>query len=459
MSEQYAFAIGFDVDEGGDHVNSDADLYPDWAQTYAQVESAIAAANLPPLSSPRWDEFGLGRIFWGTQAECQAVKAILSAFPVYVEEAQNLEAGCYATDSEVYYVTEAGAIYRLPEATDPGETRAAETDAPMLCQSIPMEAYRFRTLTPEQQAQVQALLLDLDRPQETVMAPESGEDESFVEVSEALQSQREQIEQLLSERPEVSALLSKQIAPDVPAALQQQCDQQQQRIQHLEGQLEQREQQLQSLEAEWAAAPSSAQVAEWQSRTVQQQQEIEQLREQVGQLQHDLNQGSDPSEMQALQQTIAQQSAQIAELEAQLAATGSQAQDWQARAESAIHPDRYVELQGQVAAKTAQIMELKALAKRQEQALTENTALIAQKVDLSRYQAVEQDVAHKSAQIKELRQTLAQMERDLQEWQTVAESKVDWSEHQALQVELQQLQLATRRRRGILSRLFGWLFG
>ncbi len=456
MSEQYAFAIGFDVDEGGDHVNSDADLYPDWAQTYAQVESAIAAANLPPLSSPRWDEFGLGRIFWGTQADCQAVKDVLSAFPVYIEEAQNLEAGCYATDSEVYYVTEAGAIYRLPAATDSDETRAGETDPPVLCNSIPMEAYRLKTIAPEQQAQIQSLRSALSPAPEMLTATESGGTDPAAAVSEVLQAQLEQIQ---GERDQARALLAAQVAPEIYAALQQQCDQQLQRIQDLEGQLEQREQQLRSLEAEWAAAPSPEQVAEWQSRAVQQQQEIEQLRDQVGQLQSDQNQDFDPSEVQALQQTIAQQSARIAELEAQLAATVSQAQDWQARAESAIHPDRYVELQGQVAAKTAQIMELKALVKRQERTLTENTALMAQKVDLSRYQAVEQEAAQKSAQMRELRQTLVQMERDLQEWQMVAESKVDWSEHQALQVELQQLQLATRKRRGILSRFFGWLFG
>jgi hypothetical protein len=38
----------------------------------------------------------------------------------------------------------------------------------------------------------------------------------------------------------------------------------------------------------------------------------------------------------------------------------------------------------------------------------------------------------------------------------VAESKVDWTEYQALQEQFRQLQ---KRKKGLFSRLFSWLFG
>jgi hypothetical protein len=38
----------------------------------------------------------------------------------------------------------------------------------------------------------------------------------------------------------------------------------------------------------------------------------------------------------------------------------------------------------------------------------------------------------------------------------VAEAKVDWAEYQAVQSELQLLK--AKQKRGLFSRLFGWLF-
>ncbi len=146
MSEQYAFAIGFDreLEETNDRPDDD------WMRVIEQVSATIIQANLPPIGSTRWDEFGQGYVFWGTEAECAAVRQALSPFDLYVEEDRNLDQGYYATADHTYYVDVEGQIYKLSD-------HAVHWDNPLeKIGSIPLDAYRSRNIDSDLEAQVQA---------------------------------------------------------------------------------------------------------------------------------------------------------------------------------------------------------------------------------------------------------------------------------------------------------------
>ncbi|MGB8702855.1 MAG: hypothetical protein WCD18_25850, partial [Thermosynechococcaceae cyanobacterium] len=149
-----------------------------------------------------------------------------------------------------------------------------------------------------------------------------------------------------------------------------------------------------------------------------------------------------------LQQQVARQNARIVELEQQVAQLHNQVVQ-------AIDPQVHAALKQQVDTQTVQLQDMQNLTSQLEQQLQQASISAAQKVDVARYEAMEQEMADKAALVNEYRRTIQQLEREVQDWQTVAESKVDWTEYQALQNELQHLQ--ARYKRGIASRLFGWL--
>jgi hypothetical protein len=63
---------GTDVDEGA------------WARILKQIDTQLKDAGLPSLYSDRWDEEEGGCVFEGGEREVQAVREILSQYPVRI---------------------------------------------------------------------------------------------------------------------------------------------------------------------------------------------------------------------------------------------------------------------------------------------------------------------------------------------------------------------------------------
>jgi hypothetical protein len=392
MSEQYAFAIGFDVE--GDEADQLTDDH--WKGLSEQIGRAIRESGLPSIDSERWDEFGQGRIFWGTKTECESVRRVLEPFDVYVEEARNLDPGYYATPSHTYYVSEVGLIYLLPSDWDTVPLQRLET-----VDAIPLDSYRMKVVDPEFHEKCQAFLRvetpsEIEghptEPNEVTLQPHRQKDESA--------ALRDRIATLSTEVEQLQQEADAKVDPRVHEALQ--------------AELTQLTTQLSTLTA--------------RSHTERQ-------------------------DYETLQQTLSQQNLRETALDLRLKEAELQLKQWKQQTEAAIQPEAYASLQQQLDDKTAQIQDLQTFTKSLQQQLHEATTLASQKIDPSRYQAMQQDVADKAALIEDFRRTVQQLEREAKEWQTVANAKVEWSQHQALQEEFQQLKL--RQRKGLLSRLFG----
>jgi hypothetical protein len=461
MSEQYAFAIGFDreLEESGDGLDEG------WANRLEEVATAVTEAGLPAIDSERWDEFGQGRVFWGTKAECESVRQVLSHFDLYTEEDRNLDPGYYATAHHTYYVDAEGEIYVLPDwsiANHNFEHSFTSSSLENIC-AIPLDAYRLRTIDREIDAQVQSILKGAasqpDPIESSVSDPLFAEDIALADpvledlvsdnpVSEDLAVQTSKLEDSLP-NPVVQSPPIPMVPADVHAELQATSAQQGAQIMELEHRLRSVLIQVDQLQSAALTQVDPKVHERLKLQCNQQTQRIEALQTQVQ---------STAGQCAALQQQVAQQSNHVLELEQAIAQAQAKAQvnGLESEASQAIHPDDYNKVQQQTLAQTAQIQELQQFVQRLEQQLQDVTAQSEQKVDASKYDALEQDVADKSAIIKELRRNLQQQERDVREWQTVAEAKVDWSEHQALREELQRLQ--TRKKRGFFARLFDWIW-
>jgi bacterioferritin (cytochrome b1) len=460
MSEQYAFAIGFD-----DVESAEADKLPDvhWTSLYEQVATAIRESGLPPIDSERWDEFGQGRIFWGTKAECEAVKAVLAAFTIYVEEARNLESGYYTTPNHTYFVSDTGTIYVLPSNLASADGTLLETT-----DAIPLDSYRLKVVDPAMELWChQHLQLPEHYESDPPIHPQT---ESPV-TQESIQALRDQVETLSTElaalraakedaeglrhqiatlSTELTALnndASAKVAPDVYATLEGQHHQQTVYVQELQDQLTGLEAQVSELQLLVSAKVDSQVHADLQYELAQQSERLQSLNERY------TTELQDYQNSTVFQQQLNQQNERIVELERQLAQAEAQANEWKSTADQAISLESYTDLQQQFSAQTTQLQDLQQIAKHLDQQLRESSALAAQRVDPSRYNALEQDVTDKSALINDLRRTVQQLERAVSEWQTVAEAKVEWSEYQAVQDELKQFKM--RRKKGLLGRLFG----
>jgi hypothetical protein len=454
MSEQYAFAIGFDqeLEESGDGLNEG------WANRLEEVATAILAAGLPAIDSERWDEFGQGRVFWGTKAECELVRQVLSQFDLYTEEDRNLDPGYYATAHHTYYVDAEGEIYVLPNwstASHNSEHRLTSSSLENIC-AIPLDAYRLKTIDREIDAQVQAILrraASQPKPIESAISdPIFAEDISSADpvredlVIEDLSVQTLKLEDSLP-NPVLQSPSIPMVPADVHAELQAKSAQQGAQIMELEHRLRTVLIQVDQLHSAALTQVDPRVHERLKLQCDQQTQRIETLQSQVQ---------STADQCTVLQQQMLQQSNHVLELEQAIAQAQAQVSGLESEVAQAIYPEDYNKVQQQTLAQTAQIQELQQFVQRLEQQLQDVTTQAEQKVDASKHDALEQDVADKSAIIKELRRNLQQQERDVREWQTVAEAKVDWSEHQALREELQRLQ--TRKKRGLFARLFDWIW-
>jgi hypothetical protein len=454
MSEQYAFAIGFDreLEESGDGLDEG------WANRLDEVANAMITAGLPAIDSDRWDEFGQGRVFWGTKAECESVRQVLSQFDLYTEEDRNLDSGYYATAHHTYYVDAEGEIYVLPDwsTADPNsEHRLTSISLENIC-AIPLDAYRLKTIDRELDAQVQAILRGAASQPEIIESsfsdPLFAEEISLMDPAiEDPVSDNLALQTLTPENSLPKTVLQSPPIPMVPAdvhaELQATSAQQGAQIMELEHRLRAVLIQVDQLHSAALTQVDPKVHERLKLQCDQQTQRIEALQTQVQ---------STADQFATLQQQAAHQANRVLELEQAIAQAQAQVHRLESEAEQAINPEVYNHAQQQTSAQTAQIQELQLFVQRLEQQLRDVTTQAEQKVDVSKYDALEQDVADKAAVIKELRRNLQQQERDVREWQTVAEAKVDWSEHQALREELQRLQ--TRKKRGLFARLFDWIW-
>lgn len=420
--KQYAFAIGFDFES-----SFDTEEDPSGSEAIAgQIESvnaAIQVAGLPAIDSDRWDEFGQGRIFWGTKPECDAVKSALSQFPLFIQEERNLELGYYATPTHTYYADEAGNLYQLLTPADSGN-RLEPTP------SIPLDAYRLKAIDPNLQALVERSLpiTALPEPESVLTSVESpipaeiNEPHSSVPVSSA-------DAEIAALKVQVGSLTSEIETLQTTAATQ--------------GVL--------ALEA----VSLQSQVAQQAAYIHELERQVTVFEDQIAFLQNAVAAKIDPQLHANLQDQLAQQTQHIQQIEARLVQAENQAKESQVRTEQGVDSQVYAQLQQQFNAKVTQIQELQQRIQRLEQQVQDAVAIAAKKIEPAKYQTLEQSVTDITAQAESFRRTIQQLQRDLSEWQTVAESKVEWSEYEALQQELRQLQ--AKQKRGLFSRLFGWL--
>lgn len=425
--EQYAFAIGFDFE-----LNSSAQGESSEPTTLEAISIAIQTAGLPILESDRWDEFGQGRIFWGSKSECDAIKQVLSQFPVFLQEERNLDSGYYATKTETYYADEAGELYRV-STLDNGECNPLEP-----IHSIPLDAYRLRSIDPNLQMTVERSLSH-HSPQPPVPEPVALVTENSVSEHEILAQKALEQEALEQEINDLKAQIAQQVV----------------QIHELE-----------ALKTTAMAAQASAEqdVNRLNVQLTQQSVHIHELERQVTVFEDQISflQGTvaskiDSQQLDDLQAQFAQQTLHLQQLEARLAQAEGHVTSWERKAEQWIDPEEYAQIQQQLHSKTNHIQELEQRIQRQEQQLQDAVEVATRKVDAAKYQALEQTLAEQAAQGEEMKRGMVQLQRDLSEWQTVAESKVEWSEYQALQQELQRLQSKTKK--GLFSRILARLFG
>jgi hypothetical protein len=388
--EQYAFAIGFDFELDSKPLGE-----PSESATTAITEAvgvAIQTAGLPALDSDRWDEFGQGRLFWGTKSECDAVKQVLSQFPLFLQEERNLDPGYYANASDTYYVDEVGHLYRVLKPLSSSKGDALES-----INTIPLDAYRLKSIDPNLQEAVERSLSNLSQPDPSPL-------------------------------PDPPAL-----SPTNRLAAAEQGA------------------------AEQAAQVLRAQLAQQTAQIGELERQVTVFEDQISFLQGVAATKIDPQRMDSLQTQFAQQTLHLQQVEARLAQAEGHVKSWESKAEQWIDPQVHTQIQQQLSAKIAQIQELEQRIQRHEQQLQDAVEIAAQKVDAAKYQSLEQTLADKTVQVEKLKRDIVQIQRDLGEWQTVAESKVEWSEYQALQQELQKLQ--AKQKKGFFSRLFSRLFG
>jgi predicted nucleic acid-binding Zn-ribbon protein len=498
MSEQYAFAIGFDalVSEMSPQQESD------WQRVFQEINQAIAAAGLSDLFSDRWDEFGHGRIFWGTQAECTAMQQILCQFPVDVQEERNLEEGYYAAGTEMYYVTAQGDIY--------GSTvENASASMVISLSTIPLDAYRLRTVSaeianqfgvihqgmlaesvgnpPQPPVEAMAAVLPLASEAESSVLPSAlslesipldiamdhaerrGADINDPIVStfvEGLQTEinglQEQIVSLSNELAQSKAIAAAKIDPVLFETQQQQYAAQQERYAQLEQQYAaqreqcaQLEQQIQTLEAQLAAtvAETDSQSLETLKRELEQQQhQNHALAEQLQTMRDNSARAIAREEHESIQQQLAQRNARVVELEQLLSRSEDEMVPLKAIQQS--YEDLQIQFQRQeteLADLKVQLNTLAADHQRQQDEIAADLAKQREQKD-----AVAQDALTKSTQVEELSLTVQALEQDVQTWEAIAAAKVDATEHHAVQGELTRLR--RRLRHGIVGFLFGWLF-
>ncbi len=376
MSNQYAFAVAFDV------------LPESPSLPWSELNAAIAAADLPDLDSNRWDEFGEGRIFWGTLAECEAVKQVLQPFSLEIQEERNLEVGYYATPEAVYYVDDAGNIFTLAPANGSGSLGPV-----MTVTTIPLDAFKTHTVAPEVAAKLQIAAQGLAPEQIT-----------------ALQAQIAALEQQVQT---ATAEAAQRIDPAVYQALQQEVASQTAHIAELESH-------IQSL---------SAQAQDWQTQA----------------------QGKVDADLHAtLQHQLREQAQHIQVVESQITDLEAQVQKWQAIATGKVEPEEYAAAQKQLAAQSHQVMALEQeVATLAQQLQAAQSSVQGQAEAITN---LEQDQSAKVTQIADLEQMLSQkdqriatLEQEFTQIKAEAETQVSRERYDAIaqDLEAQKATIAT----------------
>jgi predicted nucleic acid-binding Zn-ribbon protein len=464
MSEQqYAFAIGFDADATEMTPQQEAD----WQEMVQHIAQAIAAANLPSVFSERWDEFGHGRVFWGTRTECGVVQQVLSRFPVVLQEERNLDEGYYALGGQKYYVTALGDIYELPV-----DGALEQPAPPQQLPSIPIDAYRLHNISPEitryvetirqaesltkvENSQLQVMdtvltaalssieeTVNADQlelsppiPSNTVEIPSQKSEPipdpvvtAFIEdLQSEISSLKEQVATLSNDLAQSRAIAAVKIEPALFETLQQEYTAKQDQFEQL------RQQHLDK-----------------QDQYIQLEQEVHSLEAQVVALQETTQGTTHLKELETLRAQLYQQQQQTHALEQQLQTIQG--------TEQLIDPQTYTELQAKLQSQAEEgealrtkIRTLETELQQQQMELTTSHRLAQERND-----TLVQEALVQSTQIAELERTVRQLQGEVQQWKAMAEEKVDFVEYQRVQQELTHLR--GRLRQGIRGRLLGWLF-
>jgi hypothetical protein len=479
MSEQqYAFAIGFDADATEMTPQQEAN----WQEMVQHIAQSITAAHLPSVFSERWDEFGHGRVFWGTRTECGAIQQVLSQFPVVLQEERNLDEGYYALGGQRYYVTALGEIYELPI------DGALESPPPPPHQlsSIPIDAYRVHNISPEMTRYVQTIrqsgfIAESEVAPATVTEaePTTVPDpviSSFIEdLQSEISSLKGQVAILSNDLAQSRAIAAVKIDPALFETLQQEYavkqDQfEQLRQQHLDkqDQYTQLEREVHSLEAQVVTLQETTQgtthlqeLETLRTQLYQQQQQTHTLEQQLQAIQGTVATAISRENHETSQQHLAQRTAQVVELEQRLQRSEAETVQLQARLQEFqqfVDPQAHTELQVQFQSQADEGEALQTKIRTLETELQQQQTELATSHRLAqeRNDTLVQDTLVQSTQIAELERMVRQLQGEVQQWKAMAEEKVDFIEYQRVQQELTHLR--GRLRQGIWGRLLGWLF-
>jgi hypothetical protein len=358
--EQYAFAIGFDFEWDSNDPGETSE-----GATTPMIDSvgiAIQTAGLPSLDSDRWDEFGQGRIFWGTKSECDAIKQVLSQFPLFLQEERNLDQGYYANTIDTYYVNETGNLYHLLNTSSNGEATTLK-----LIHTIPLDAYRLKTIDPSIQAAIEHSLSQralpeplASSPTENEVASNQGETEQEIQaLSAQLTQQSSQIQELERQITVfedqiafLQGIVATKIDPQALNYLQTEFAQQTLHLQQVETRLAQAEGHVKSWETkaeQWIDPQSYTQIQQQLNAKAIQVQELEQKIQRNEQRIQDAvaiaAQKVDVAKYQALEQTLTDKTAQVEELRRGIVQLQRDLGEWQTVADSKVEWSEYQALQ------------------------------------------------------------------------------------------------------------------
>uniref|UniRef100_B8HW01 Uncharacterized protein n=1 Tax=Cyanothece sp. (strain PCC 7425 / ATCC 29141) TaxID=395961 RepID=B8HW01_CYAP4 len=456
MLEQFAFAIAFDrpADEQGQEEEARP---PEWLTLVDQITTAISEANLPALDSNRWEDFGWGRVFWGTKVECEAVKQVLSGFPVYIWEDRNLDAGYYESPTAFYYVNDEGEITSLLK-TGSSLQLLGKLD------TIPMDAY-----------QIQAVDSEVERQ---FMQPEEPQVE---EILEEPQVEQPQIEDLQVEQPQVEDSLIEDSLIEEPQVEEIQIEDsliEEIQIEEILEELQVEQPQIE--EGQTSLETLSVDPTLHDNSTLEIQTKLQTLEQKLEELYGALSRTIDPEEYNVLiqdfhnlQQHVVQYANQLAEcvakiteLEQQQIATlaqevraaGQQLNQLQVllpqRSDRAEYESLQEQLQEQSRQRSAFESKVGQEISRLQAEVKHWQAVAATKIEVADYQALQQQVANQSQFLAQLSQHIQGLDNQMANWQALAANKIDRIEYETALSQLKRLMV--KKQQSWLSRVLSW---
>jgi predicted nucleic acid-binding Zn-ribbon protein len=434
MLKQFSFGIAFDKENYEANENVEESPSPEWQSLVNQISTAISDIGLPITEIDRWEEFGSGRIFWGTRAECDAVKQVLAEFPVCIQEERNLDPGYYATSSAYYHVTEEGEITGW-SASEPSHETLGKLNA------LPLDAYRIKTLPLALEQQFQQATLEVCQPPaQDADVQQDSQSNRILELETGLVKLDQQLSELHQALTQTINPFEDNNLLQEFKILQQQSAEKSQQLSEFEAKVADLEQQLQ----DWQAVPN-AKIDPDDYASLQQQGKTQQ--EQIGILEHKVQasaqelarfqevilQRVDRADYDALQQQLQGQVMQFSGLEQQILELQGQIQHWQTIANEKVGADDYASLQQQCKTQQDQIGILEHKVQESAQQLAHFQELILQRVDRADYDALQQQLQGQVMQFSEHKQQISELHGQIQHWQTIANAKVEVADYQILQ--------------------------